>query len=109
MHLSKSERRIARKLIDIGLQKEFRNGMEKFHNITSNWKTKGLNAKESYYEIFKAVKNFDKHIARRYDGMTGSKYMYIVAEQLGESLITENDIREFSEETQAKIKLLAGV
>jgi hypothetical protein len=108
MELSKNEKKIARAIIEKGLQQEFATGLQKFYHILSEWKTSKKDNKESYYSIFKAVKNFDKHIARRYDDMSGSDYIFVIASQLADKIISDADIQEFSEQTQQQIKLLSG-
>lgn len=107
MNLSKSEKKIARIIIEKGLEKEFASGMELFYEILSDWKINHSDNKESYYKIYESVKQFDKQIARRYDNMKGSDYIFVIAAQFAEGIITENDLQEFSEETKQKIKLLS--
>jgi len=56
---------------------------------------------------YKTVKDHDKHIARRYDGMRGSSYIYIIAAQLADKIISKDDLKEFKEETQNAIIFLS--
>jgi len=75
IELSKREKKLARELIEKGLREEFKRGMLSFDVILQQWKNEDGDVKENYYKIFNAVTDFDKQIARRYDGMTGSKYL----------------------------------
>jgi len=49
------------------------------------------------------VKNYDKHIARRYDNVKGSTYLLIIAGQLIDEAITVNELNDLSEEAQQQI------
>jgi hypothetical protein len=41
--------------------------------------------------------------------MTGSKYIFIIAAQLSEGIISENDLNEFSPEVKQAIIMIAGI
>ncbi|MEP7374571.1 MAG: hypothetical protein ABI675_14350 [Chitinophagaceae bacterium] len=56
------------------------------------WKDKVLNEEDSYRSLFKAVRDFDKHIASRYDHIRGSMYVFVMAGLLHDKLITEEDL-----------------
>ena len=101
--LSKREKKIARELIEKGLREEFKRGMLSFDAILQQWKSEDGNIKESYYKIFSAVKDFDKQIARRYDGMRGSDYLLVIIGQLMDELYDISEIDEFSPETKNTI------
>lgn len=100
---SKTDKKLVRQIIETGLQREFRNGLSKMGKIIKNWETKGTNNQEAYQNLYKALMNFDKHIARRYDNMSGSKYMLIVASQLNDKVISEDDLNDLSEEAKLAI------
>lgn len=102
--LTKKEKKIARDIIEKGVQAEFKAGLENASKVIEEWKNKKLDNREAYHKLFKTVKDQDKLIAKRYDGMTGSRYLVTVAVILYEGQITEEDIKDFSEETKAVIK-----
>jgi hypothetical protein len=103
IELSKREKKIARELIEKGLREEFRRGMLSFDAILQQWKTEGGDIKENYYKIFSAVKDFDKQIAWRYDGMRGSDYDLVIVGQLMDELYDISEIDEFSSEVKEGI------
>ena len=107
MELSKQEKKIARQIIEIGLQKEFAKGLSDADTILNEWKNKSTDNRDTYHLLYKKISDFDKHIARRYDGMTGSKYLFIIAAQLQDSIISEIDLEEFSEAIKQAILLIA--
>ena len=103
LELSKREKKIARELIEKGLREEFNRGMLNFDAILQQWKSEDGDIKESYYKIFSAVKDFDKQIARRYDGMRGSDYEVVIVGQLTDELYDISEIDEFNPEAKNAI------
>jgi len=61
--------------------------------------------KEAYHQLFKAVDEKDTAIARRYDGLSGSRWLITVVELFREGYILDDDIKDFSDETKAFIKM----
>jgi len=106
MELSKSEKKLAREIIEKGLQKEFAKGLLEADSVLTDWKTKGKNNRDAYHQLYKKITDFDKHIAFRYDGMTGSRYIEILLAQLKEGLIEKEDLENFSEQVKQTIKYL---
>ena len=109
MELSKKDRKTAREIIEVGLQKEFAKGLFDADTILTKWKNKAIDNREAYHSLYRQITGFDKHIARRYDNMTGSKYLLIITAQLRDRIITENDLDGFSEEVKQTIILIASI
>lgn len=107
--LTKREKKLARELIEKGLLEEFKRGLTSFDAILQQWKTEGGDIKQHYCKIFSAVKDFDKHIARRYDGMRGSRYLDTVAYQLIDELYDVSEIDGFSPEAKDTILRMARI
>jgi hypothetical protein len=53
--------------------------------------------------LYTAVDKKDNAIAKRYDGLTGSRWLITVAATLHDGYISENDIKDFSDETKEVI------
>ena len=104
--LSKKEKKIAREIIEKGLQIEYAKAFYDADTVLQNWKNKETDNRATYHSLYKTVKDHDKHIARRYDNMTGSSYVYIIAAQLADGIITNDDLKEFREESLEGIKQL---
>ncbi|NII25332.1 hypothetical protein HB364_09580 [Pseudoflavitalea sp. X16] len=96
IELSKKDKRIARELIEKGLQKEFQQGLQQFDAILQKWKNEQQDNRDTYHNLYKTVRDFDKHIARRYDNMRGSTYLMILAAQLADKLISEDELTEMN-------------
>ena len=105
--LSKREKKIAKACIDKGLDAEFKEGLENFHAIIQDWRSgKFASNKEAYHELFKAVDKKDHAISRRYDGLSGSRWLITVVELFREGYISEDDIKDFSDQTKAVIQMV---
>ncbi len=96
--LTKSEKRIAREIIDRGLQKEVSDNLQIADKILNDWKEGTKKNMEAYHELYRHIAEFNLHIARRYDRMSGSNYLYIITAQLRDCVIHESDLQEFPEE-----------
>ena len=103
MEFSKKNKKVAREVIEKGLQTEFANGLKKAQKVIETWKENKKENREAYHLLFSTVYDFDKHIADRYDGMSGSKYFYTIVEQFADGIITEDDLKDFSPEVREKI------
>ncbi|MBE5317796.1 hypothetical protein IM793_01395 [Pedobacter sp. MR2016-19] len=104
MDFSKADNKVARKLFEVALQRELKKEMQAFSEILDQWKTQQPeDNKADYYKIFTAVTDFDKHIARRYDGMRNSWFFDTVIAMLVDKTITTADLEDFSEEAKGEI------
>lgn len=106
IELSKKDKKAIREIIEKGLMREFERGLDKTGNIITNWRNQKKDNRETYHELYKHVSTFDKHIARRYDDMSGSSYIYITAAQLFDGLIDEEDLKTLSDEAINSIHLI---
>lgn len=96
MDLSKADKKVAREVIEKGLQIEFTNALHEADAVLQKWKKHDLGNPEAYHLLFKTIKNFDKHIAARYDDMRGSRYFITVVDLLIDGIIADEDIKGFS-------------
>lgn len=107
--LLKREKKIAREIIEKGLQIEFAKALIDADTVLQNWKNKKTDNRETYHLLYQTVKNNDKHIARRYDGIKGSMYVDTIAAQFADGIISKDDLKEFSEETQKEITMICRI
>jgi hypothetical protein len=105
--LSKPQKKIARTLIEYGLMKEFHNGIMVVDEIIREWKNNKLDNREAYLKIYKKLDKFDDHISNRYDNLSSSNYMFILAHQLSEGLVTVDELDELDEKIRAAVLFLA--
>jgi hypothetical protein len=109
LDLSKSQKRIARELIETGLLKEYENGIRKIDGIISAWKGGRLEIKETYFKVFEKLEKFDKHIGERYNSMSGSNYLFIIVGQLYDGLIPMESLDQFDQDVKDKILFIYGI
>lgn len=109
MELSKMDKKVAREVIEKGMQNEFKNSLTKFTRILNDWEANPVDNRETYYKLYKKVIKFDKHLAQRYDGLTGSKYLFIVAAQFVDGVISKEDLEPFSEEVKLRIERIINI
>jgi hypothetical protein len=100
---SKSQKNIARKVIETGLQRDIESSNRDIEKILQRLNSGVLIHQEAYHEIFGTVKRNDKYIARIYDNMKGSTYILIIRNLLTNKVLAEEDLQEFSEETRNDI------
>jgi hypothetical protein len=104
MSFSKADNKVARKLFEVALQRELKKEMQAFSEILNQWKAQQPeDNRDDYYKIFTAVTDFDKHIARRYDGLRNSWFLGTVIALLVDKIITTADLEDFSEEAKNEI------
>ncbi len=104
VELSKSEKKIARGIIEKGLQREFEKGIRTIDKIINDWKINKIDNRDAYHKIYRSVVNYDKHIGRRYDDIRGSTYLMIIIRQLLDKVISIDEISEFNEDVKDYIK-----
>jgi hypothetical protein len=106
MELSKPDKKVARELIERGLETEFEEGLAEFAGIIANWQSGKTSVKDSYYGLFKSVAEFDKHIGNRYDRMRGSNYFWIVLQLFVDKKIPVSEMDRFSPDVQVRYRFL---
>ena len=102
--LSKRERKIARALIEQSVEKEFETGLKEAEAILVGWKNKKLSSREAFHKLRDHMNDFRKYLARRYDDRNTSHSTLLIAAILKDGYITEEDIKDFSEEAKEQIK-----
>ncbi len=107
--LTKSEKKLARQIIEKGLQIEFAKGIEQHSEIIEQWKSENTDSRDAYLKLYKSVISYDKHISKRYDDMKGSTYLFIIAGQLADGIISPEDIKVFSKDIRSRLSILSGI
>lgn len=121
IELTKSDKRLCRELTHVGLERECRKFVEEVQKIASKpIPLAELNAPyqeengfavegpwhKQYIKIFKKVRSFDKHVARCYDGKSGSRCIEPVLALYCDDVITDDEISGYSENVVAFLKMI---
>ncbi|GAA3984579.1 hypothetical protein [Mucilaginibacter dorajii] len=106
--LSKSDKKVVRELIDKGIASEFKKGMEELDLIMQKWRDEGVNDQQHYAELYGAIRDFDKYIARRYDDLRGSRYVSTLTFMIADDIVSISDLdglsTEFRDEMASVVK-----
>jgi hypothetical protein len=100
IELAKSQKKVARELIDKSLQIECKQFIEETETLIDKQKREEKSSHETYLKLYKDVKTFDKHIARRYDDLTGSRYILVLLGLLHDEILTKEDLNRFDEDVR---------
>jgi len=103
IELSKTQKKIARELIQLGLQRECKSFTDKITKFTNSQEWKTGDPHEVYLKLYKKVTSFDKHIAKRYNDVTGSRYFMTVFGLFQDKVLTTEDIVRFDIEVQNEL------
>lgn len=102
--LPKSQKKIARILIDKALRRECDSFLEKVKAFMRSVPENGKDSHENYLELYKKVDKFDRHLAWRYEKLGGSKYFITVVGLYCDNILSDEDISLFDEERQRDIR-----
>ena len=103
IELSKSQKKIARELIEKSLQMECARFIEKTEVLIGKRKQEEKSSHEIYVELYKKIHVFDKHIARRYDDLRGSTYFLILLGLIHDKILSPEDINGFDENVRNEL------
>jgi hypothetical protein len=101
--LSKSQKKIARMLIDKSLEQECSNWIEKTKSLLNTNRQGTKSSHELYLEIYKSIHQFDKHLAKRYNNLGGSAYFAAVLGLYIDDVLSDDDLADFDEDIQNKL------
>jgi len=98
IELPKSQKKIARELIQKSLQIECTRFIEEMEQLIAKQKRDGKSSHEIYLDLYEKTQLFDKHIERRYDNMRGSIYLITILGIMSDKILTEEDINRFDDD-----------
>ena len=97
--LSKSQKKIARAVMDKGLDTHYRKALSEVESIIRKWNEGNFTSnREAYMKMFQRVKENDRNIGQIYDDKGGSRWVEVMANQLADGVISIEDLKDFEEE-----------
>jgi hypothetical protein len=103
LELSKKDKKAARLIIEKGLHREFENGIIELEKIIGQWRDQKISGQETWGKLYVSLNSHKRHIARRYDGLRGSRYQVTIVSQLTDGVINADDLESLNEETRVNI------
>jgi hypothetical protein len=98
VELTKKEKKVARDIFAMSIEKEFESALHHADLILAKWKNNDASGRTVFHEIHLYLKNFLKHLQQRYDDLRSSDYLMTLAEILKDGYITEDVLKDFSDE-----------
>lgn len=102
--LTKKEKKIARDIFSISIEKEFEEALQNSQLIMTKWKSGNASSREIFHETRSYLNVFLKHLERRYDDLRTSDYLMTLAGILKDGYITDEDLKDFSDAAKETIK-----
>jgi len=102
--IDKKEKTIAREIFSVSIEKEFDEALKNSEIIIAKWKDGNATGREIFHETRTYLNNFLKHLERRYDNLCSSDYLLTLAGILKDGLITEEEIKDFSDEAKETVR-----
>jgi hypothetical protein len=97
--LSNSQKKIARVVMDKGLDKNYGNALKEAESVLLKWSGGSFkDNKEAYMSLFNSIDRNDNKIAAIYNDKGGSRWVEVMAMQLADEVITINDLLDFDPE-----------
>ena len=111
--LTKADKRKCRELIHVGLERECEKYVKEMQKLVNTpiplaelnepyREENGFSVEgpwhKRYIALYKKTASFDKHIAQRYDGLTGGHYLDGVLSLYCEGIISDDEIAPLSDE-----------
>ena len=109
MELSKKDKKLAREIIEKGLNLEFERALSRSEQVLKEWRAQALANHEAYQKLYRHIKDYDKRIAQLYDGLRPAAYLEVIAVQYRDGFITDEDIAGLSEEARKVLQRWAAV
>ena len=107
--LTKPQKKIARRIMDKGIENHYTRGLTGAENIIRKWRESELGVTDAYMQLYKSVQRIDKHIGLIYNDKGGSRWVEIMAAQLADGVISVNDLDEFEQNVREIIILFSGI
>lgn len=107
--LSKPQKKIARRVMDKGIENHYIRGLTGAESIIKKWRKSELGVTDAYMQLYKSIQHIDKHIGRIYNGKGGSRWVEIMIDQLADGVISIDDLQDFEEDLRELIIRLSGI
>ena len=102
MDIHESDWRVFRRLHSIALERFCKRVLEEVRE-TAECKT---DYHDGYRKVYRLIRDHDKRMAAAFDDPRRSNAFLLLANIIGEGLLTAEELKQFSQEAQARIKMI---
>jgi hypothetical protein len=102
--LSRKDKAALRHLIEKGVQAEYTKALEETAAIMQQWKQDTSSSRKAYHALYTSIQQHNDFISRRFDGITGSRYIPTVLAIYRDKQLTEEDLMTLSQELREYIR-----
>lgn len=103
IELTKKQKKQVRELIEIGLTRDYLDGIQRVKRICDSFHERKTDPKEFYHKLYSAIGSKDRDIARRYNNLTDSKYFIRLSLLLREGVLSKDEIQALDDELREKL------
>ena len=107
--LTKSQKKIARRVMDKGIEAHYLRGLTGAENILKKWRKSEMGITDAYMQLYKSVQRIDKHIGNVYNDKGGSRWVEIMSLQLADGVISLDDLADFEDDVREIIMRFSGI
>ena len=97
IELTKSQKKKVRQLIEKALMHDYSDGIRTVRKVCDSYVDGESDPKQHYHKLYSALTSKDKDIARRYDNLTGSRYLPTLIMLLREGVLSKDDVQELDD------------
>jgi hypothetical protein len=105
MDIHESDWRVFRRLHSIALERFCKRVLEEVREATKC----ETDYHDCYRKVYGLIRKHDKRMAAAFDDVRRSNAFLLLANIIGEELLTEEELKQFSHEAQARIKIINGL
>jgi hypothetical protein len=102
MDIHESDWRVFRRLHSIALERFCKRVLEVVRE-TAECKT---DYHDCYRKVYRLIRDYDKRMAAAFDDPSRSTAFLLLANIVGEGLLSAEELKQFSQEAQARIKMI---
>ena len=100
--MRESDWRVLRRLHSIALERFSQRALEEVREAAEC----NTNYHDCYRKVYRLIRNHDKRMAAAFDDPSRSNAFVLLANIIGEGLLTEEELKQFSHESQVRIKAI---
>ena len=97
IELTKSQKKKVRQLIEKALMHDYSDAIRSIRNVCDSYVDGKSDPKEYYHKLYSTLSSKDEDIARRYDNLTGSRYLPTLIMLLREGILSKSDLEELDD------------